>query len=138
MYLLSSSSGLKWIQWLLYYVNILLDKLSRGNKTAFLLIDFNIELLNYHQYSPTNEFLDSVSSHMFLPHNVQPTRIRNNSKNLIDNIYSNVITPNSISGNLTATISDHLPNFSWHLIHHLQNENFLKEIGPSLIKKILF
>ena len=48
---------------------------------------------------------------MLLPHNVQPTRIRNNSKALIDNIYSNVITPNNISGNITATISDHLPQF---------------------------
>ena len=48
---------------------------------------------------------------MLLPHIVQPTRIRNNSKTLIDNIYSNVITPNNISGNITATISDHLPQF---------------------------
>ena len=48
---------------------------------------------------------------MLLPHIVQPTRIRNNSKTLIDNIYSNVITPNNISGNITATILDHLPQF---------------------------
>ena len=67
--------------------------------------------MNYDQHSLTNEFLDSLSSHMLLPHIVQPTRIRNNSKTLIDNIYSNVITPNNISGNITATISDHLPQF---------------------------
>ena len=48
---------------------------------------------------------------MLLPHIAQPTRIRNNSKTLIDNIYSNVITPNKISGNITTTISDHLPQF---------------------------
>ena len=92
-----------------YYINNLLDKLSKENKTVFLLGDFNIDLLNYDQHSLTNEFLDSLSSHMLLPHIVQPTRIRNNSKTLIDNIYSNVITPNNISGNITATISDHLP-----------------------------
>ena len=94
-----------------YYINNLLDKLSKENKTVFLLGDFNIDLLNYDQHSLTNEFLDSLSSHMLLPHIVQPTRIRNNSKTLIDNIYSNVITPNNISGNITATISDHLPQF---------------------------
>ena len=55
--------------------------------------------------------LDSLSSHMILPHIVQPTRIRNNSKTLTDNIYSNVTTPNNISGDITATISDHLPQF---------------------------
>ena len=48
---------------------------------------------------------------MLLPHIVQPTRITNNSKTLIDNIYSNVISPNNISGNITATISEHLPQF---------------------------
>ena len=37
--------------------------------------------------------------------------IQNNYKTLIDNIYSNVITPNNILGNLTAIISDHLPRF---------------------------
>ena len=53
----------------------------------------------------------SLSCHMLLPHIVKPTRIINNSKNLTENIYSNVITPNNISGNLTATISDHLNQF---------------------------
>ena len=75
------------------------------------LDDFNIELLNYYQHPLANEFLDSLSSHMLLPHIVQPTRIRNNSKTLIDNIYSNVITPNNISRNIAATISDHLTQF---------------------------
>ena len=41
-----------------YYINNLLDKLSKENKTVFLLGDFNIDLLNYDQHSLTNEFLD--------------------------------------------------------------------------------
>ena len=99
-----------------YYIINLLDKLSKENKTVFILSDFNIDLLNYHQHSLTNEFLDSLSflpflPLMFLPHIVQPTRIINNSKTLIDNIYSNVIIPNNIPGNIIATISDHLPQF---------------------------
>ena len=48
---------------------------------------------------------------MLLPHIVQPIRIRNNSKTLIDDIYSNANTPNNILGNITATILDHLPHF---------------------------
>ena len=54
-----------------YYVNNLLDKLSKKNKTVFLLGDFKMDLLNYNQHYPTNEFLDSLSPHMFLPHIVQ-------------------------------------------------------------------
>ena len=48
---------------------------------------------------------------MLLPHIVHPTRIRNTSKILIDTIYSNVITSNNRSINITATILDHLPQF---------------------------
>ena len=94
-----------------YDINNLLDKLSKENKTVFILGDFNINLLNYDQHSLTNEFLDSLSSHMLLPHIDQSARTRNNSKTLIDNIYSNLITPNNILGNITATMSDHLPQF---------------------------
>ena len=40
---------------------------------------------------------------------IQPTRIRNSSKTLIDNIYTNVITLNSISNN--GTKFDRFPQF---------------------------
>ena len=40
-----------------------------------------------------------------------PTEINNNSKTLIDNIFSNFISNEVIAGNLTTTISDHLPQF---------------------------
>ena len=66
-----------------------MDKLSKENRTVFLLGDFNMDLMNYDQHLLTNEFLESLSSHILLPHIVQPTRIRNNSKTLIDNIHSN-------------------------------------------------
>ena len=55
--------------------------------------------------------VEDVSSHMFLPHIVQTTRIRTTSETFIDNIFSNIHTPSFISGNLTASISDHLLQF---------------------------
>ena len=88
------------------YLKELLDKLPQENKTIFLLGDFNINLLNYDVHPPTNEFLDSLLSHYFLPHILQPSRVTTNSKTLIDNIF-----PNIISGYSTASISDHLPQF---------------------------
>ena len=48
---------------------------------------------------------------MLVPFIVQPTRIRNSSKTLTDNIYSDVITPNNTSANLTVTTSSYLPQF---------------------------
>ena len=90
------------------YLNELLDKLFKENKNIFLLGDFNINLLNYDIHPPINEFLDSLSSHYFLP---QPSRVTTNFKTLIDNIFSNMAVPNITFGNLTTFISDHLPQF---------------------------
>ena len=53
-----------------------------------------------------------MASNSFIPLILQPTRITSHSNTLIDNIFSNVIDPDIISGNLTATISDPLPQFS--------------------------
>ena len=72
-----------------YYLNSLLEKLAKEQKTAFLLGDFNVDLLKYEQHKATKEFLHSLSSNMFLPHIVQPTRITSHSKTL-DNIFSNI------------------------------------------------
>ena len=93
------------------YLNPILDKSSKENKQVFLLGDFNIDLLNYNDHQPTNEFLDSLTSNSFLPYILQPTRLTSHSKTLIDNIFSNVISHEVTSGNITATISDHLPQF---------------------------
>ena len=43
---------------------------------------------------------------MFLPHITQLTRMRDSSKTLSDSIFSDTLIENTISGNLTATISD--------------------------------
>ena len=93
------------------YLNELLDRLAKENKTIFLLGDFNISLLNYEIYPPVNEFLDSLSSHYFLPNILQPSRVTTTSKTLIDNIVFNMSVSNIISRILTASISDHLPQF---------------------------
>ena len=48
---------------------------------------------------------------MLLLYIVQLLGIRNNSKTPIDNIYSNVVNSNNISGNITVIILDHFPHF---------------------------
>ena len=93
------------------YLNNLLEKVSKEQKSFFLLGDFNINLLIYGVYNPSNEFLDSLASNSFLSCILQTTSITSHSKTLIDNMFSNVILPDSVCVNLTATISDHLPQF---------------------------
>ena len=94
------------------YLNKILENISEQQKNFFLLGDFNVNLLNYSEHNETNEFLDFVVSNSFRPLVLQPTRITSHSNTVIDNIFSNVIDPDIKSGNLTATISDHLPQFA--------------------------
>ena len=91
------------------YLNNLLEKTSKEQKSIFLLEDFNVNLLNYNEHNETNEFLDSLASNSFISLILQPTRITSHSDTFIDNIFSNAIDPDIISGDVTATISDHLP-----------------------------
>ena len=57
------------------YLNSLLDKVSKEQKSVFLLGDFNINLLNYNDHNPTKEFLDSLASNCFVKYILQPTVI---------------------------------------------------------------
>ena len=79
------------------YLNKLLENISKEQKSIFLLGDVNVNLLNYDEHDQTNEFLDSLASNSFIPLILQPTRITSHFNTLIDNIFSNVIDPDTIS-----------------------------------------
>ena len=68
--------------------------------------------MNYNEHNETNGFLDSLTSNSFIPLILQQTRITSHFNTLIHNIFSNAIDPGIISSSLTATISDHLPQFA--------------------------
>ena len=68
--------------------------------------------LNYNEHNLTYEFLDSLASNLFIPLILQPIRISSHSNTLIDNIFSNIIDPDIMPGNLTDIISNHLPQFA--------------------------
>ena len=67
--------------------------------------------MNYNEHNQTNELLNSLAFNSFIPLILKPPRTTSHSNTLIDNIFSNAIDPDIISGNLTAFISDHLPQF---------------------------
>ena len=114
------------------YWNQLLENTSQEQKSIFLLGDFNVNLLNYNEHNQKNEFLDSLPSNSCIPLILQSTRITSHANALIDNMILSVIDPDIISGTLTASISDHLPQFA--IISNMLNnisltmwENFLIE-----------
>ena len=94
------------------FISPLLLKLQKQSfKRIFLLGDFNIDLLKYEISDSINNFINTLSSNFLLPLIFLPTRISKTST-LIDNIFSNSTSLEEIeSGNVTSTLSDHLPQF---------------------------
>ena len=73
--------------------------------------DYNIDLFHLNKHSPTQEFVDSLYSHMFYPLINRPTRITAHSATLIDNILTNNLSSQLSSGIILNDLSDHLPVF---------------------------
>ena len=68
------------------YLNSTAEKIDRGSKYCAILGDFNFDL-KFENHYPTNDFINIISSFCFHAHILQPTRITDHSKTLIDNIY---------------------------------------------------
>ena len=120
------------------YLNILLQKISKEKKNVFLLGDFNVDLLKYDKHAGTNEFIDSLSSYMYLPYILYPNRVTGHSQTIINNIFSNYVSKETVSGNLT---SQYLIIFLKFYLHRLcsqtiliQNQTYLKEAGQTSIE----
>ena len=54
--------------------NNLLKKINQEQKQVFLLGVFNVDLMDYHERKPANEFLDSLVSNSYLSYIIQPSR----------------------------------------------------------------
>ena len=103
--------------------NDLLVKLAQErNKKVYITGDFNFDLLKITTHTATSNFYNKVTSNLLVPLITLPTKINNKNNTLIDNIFTNQFNPDTISGNITVNISDHLPSF---MITPKANQNHL-------------
>ena len=93
------------------YLAPLLNTATSENKLLFLIGDFNVDLLKANSNKDFSEYLDIWYSYHFLPHIILPTRVTDISGTIIDNIFFNSVEFNTVSGNLTTSISDQFPQF---------------------------
>ena len=63
------------------YLTPLLKKITAENKNIFLTGDFNINLLNTESDEHTSSFLNNLTSNLFMPNIILPTRITSRSQN---------------------------------------------------------
>ena len=101
------------------YIESTLSKTDCNKLEVFLMGDFNIDLLQYDSITISNDFINSMTTHSFLPYILQPSRVTGHSATLMDNIFSNVTDIESVSGNLTSLISDHFIQFMFIKKFHI-------------------
>ena len=73
----------------LNYFEQTVEKLSASGRRIFIMTDANINLLSYEWCKYAQEFLHLLQSYSFIPTIDKPTRVRNKSATLIDNIFIN-------------------------------------------------
>ena len=93
------------------YINKCLTTINKENKECYLSGDFNIDLLKYDILNTHRDFLNMITSFGYLPHILHPTRITEHTSTVIDNIYSNNFSEDSVSGNILIQFADHLSQF---------------------------
>ena len=87
-------------------------KYSATGKQLCIVADYNLDLLKTESSKYSHDFLMCLQSCYLIPTIDKPTRVRQNSVTLIDNIFVNNPEQVSVSGNIVSDISDHFLQFS--------------------------
>ena len=91
------------------------DSISLERNVAYLLGDYNINLLDLSSQPKINDFMDSVISQGYTPHITKPTRVTLSSATLIHHLYSNHHHPTYESGVIITDVADHFWNISFNI-----------------------
>ncbi len=89
----------------------LFDRLLSKKNTAFIVGDFNVNLLNYETHTETAEFLNTALEYYLYPTITKPTRFCKTTSTLIDNIFVSNLNEDYNAGLFINDLSDHLPIF---------------------------
>ena len=101
--------------------------------------DFNLDLLQYNHHRLTQEFVDTLFSHAFIPLFPNPTRLTSFSATLIDNIFTNNLSPNCLDGIVLNDLFHQLPVFAYFsgktLTRDGENKVFIRKITEKKLRK---
>ena len=120
--------------------NEILSTISKNIKHCYIMGDYNIDMYCLKAHSATNEFVENLFSHMYLPLISMPTCITAHSATLIDNIFTNHLTQNLFSGIIINDLSDHLQVFVYFFAEtpsprKSAEKTILRDFGDSNITK---
>ena len=97
----------------LVYLESVLKTVSTEDKEVYICGDFNVDLLKLDDVNSYLNFYNLLCSYGFLPLIIHPSRVvENQTPSLIDNIFSNNISDEIMSGNIYFTLSEHFSQFA--------------------------
>ena len=99
------------------HIDPALLKVQKENNAVFMTADLKINLLKYHSHPETNDFINFMVFHYFVPHILHPTRVTDHSAIIIDNIFSNNVESDTVGGNISSQITHHFPQF--HMVKNM-------------------
>ena len=122
-------------------IDSVLNVINRQSKTCFIMGDFNLDILQYNQCNMIQNDLDTFFSMGFSPTINKPTRVSSTSATIIDNIFTNSMDHNSVSGILLSDLSDHYPVFHLSSVidtnqDYKNNSSFVRHITPSALQSL--
>ena len=88
------------------------------NQQCYIMVDFNINLLNYDHHMETHDYVDAMFFNSLIAQITKPTRITSTTAILIHNILWGY---NQLQGILFSDISDQLPMFILTKLNETRN-----------------
>jgi hypothetical protein len=95
----------------LEHLDELLENYDGNNVPHLLCLDSNINLFNINTCRNAQNYLETLHSNGYMQHIHKATRVTINSFSLIDNICTNGLPKNVVSGTVISDLSDHFINF---------------------------
>ena len=101
----------------------ILDIINNEHKQSIIMGDMNINLLKYDTHSKTNDYLNNLFSHGFLPLITKPTRVTPVTASMIGHIYTNNILHPGFSERNTSVFKDLLEETNFDPICQINDPN---------------
>ena len=89
----------------------LLERL--GNSPCIILGDFNLNVLKHNESPLVQRYIDMFMCTGFVPLISKPTHHHGQTSTCIDQIWTNVISENVISGIINTSVSNHMPIYAF-------------------------
>ena len=107
---------------------MIFSPLFRKTTNVAVMGDFNLDLLQYNHHVPTQDFMECLFSHAFLPLISIPTRLTSYSATLIDNIFTNHLSTHIFTDIVLNDLSDYFLIYALFMIKFCRTKvrrNFL-------------